>query len=102
MKIGDTPVSKHSEALKETKLIWLNELFDITLCRCIHSDSCICPREFKVHDREWPFLIDQRGARQMIIGSIVPLVTRKMQRKEKSTLQQFILVEREEQRPSCG
>ena len=71
-----------NEALKETKLIWIDKLFDITSCRCIHSDSCICPREFKVHDREWPFLIDQRGPRQMIIGGIDPLVTRKMQRKE--------------------
>ena len=59
---------------------------------------CICPREFKVHDREWSFLIDQRGTRQMIIGSIDHLVTRKMQRKEKSTLQYSILVEREKQR----
>ena len=76
--------------------------YSISLYADAYTHSCICPREFKVHDREWPFLIDQRGARQMIIGSIVPLVTRKMQRKEKSTLQQFILVEREEQRPSCG
>ena len=98
MKIGDTPVSKRSEAIKENKLIWLNEMFDITSCRCINSDSCICPREFKVHEREWPFLIDQRGARQMLIGNIDPLVTRKMQRKKKSTLQHSILVEREEKR----
>ena len=34
----------------------------------------------------------------MLIGNIDPLVTRKMQRKEKSTLQHSILVEREEKR----
>ena len=87
MKIGDIPVSKRREALRQTKLRWLNELFDIASCRCINSDLCKCPRIIKVPDREWSFLIDQRGARKMFLGGIDSAVTRKMQTKEKSTLQ---------------
>ena len=62
----------------------------------INSNACMS-HKFKIHDREWPFLIDQRGDRQMVIGSIDPLDKEKA-KKEISTLEHSILVEKEGKR----
>ena len=98
MKIGEIPVSKRSEALKERNANWLSELFDIPSCHCLTLDLCNCPREFKVNLREWPFLIDQRGARLMVIGNIDPIVTKLMRNVRKANTETSIRVENEGKR----
>ena len=35
-------------------------LFDICTCNCASRNSCTCPSDKKVHEREWEFLVDQR------------------------------------------
>ena len=49
-----------------------------------NSHLCNYPREFKVNLRECPFLIDQRGARLMVIGNIDSIITKFMRNEEKA------------------
>ena len=58
-------------------------LFDICTCNCASRNSCTCPSDKKVHEREWEFLVDQRTNRNMVISSSVDGdVTRRWARKD--------------------
>ena len=52
-------------------------LFDISLCKCkqLHDCSCVLSNKVPVEERE--FLIDQRTARNMVIGSVDKTLTAK-------------------------
>jgi hypothetical protein len=66
-----------------------NKLLDICTCRCnlVEEKMCTCPKERKVPQLEVAFLLDQRGARRMVMGGIDVQTTAKnqssMQRKRK-------------------
>lgn len=53
------------------------KLFDICSCKCENITKCTCEKIRKVSKKEWDFLIDQRTARKMIIGSIDLVTTKK-------------------------
>ena len=58
-------------------------LFDICTCHCASRNSCTCPSDKKVHEREWEFLADQRTNRNMVISSSVDAdVTRRWARRD--------------------
>jgi len=48
---------------------WFGKLFDIARCKCADIDSCKCAMADKVPRMEFPFVQDQRGPRQMQIGT---------------------------------
>lgn len=56
-------------------------LFDISSCKCSDFTKCTCPKAKKVPLSEQIFLTDQRTARNMIIGNIDVLTTRKNQKR---------------------
>ena len=39
---------------------FLHNLFDICTCKCEDRKHCTCPKERKIPQREWYFLMDQR------------------------------------------
>ncbi|CAH0546980.1 unnamed protein product [Brassicogethes aeneus] len=45
-------------------------LFDISSCKCKEMNNCTCPREKKIPVRKQSFLIDQRTARKMVMGTV--------------------------------
>lgn len=45
-------------------------LFDIAACKCTSFENCFCAQDRKVPIKERHFLIDQRGDRKMMIGSL--------------------------------
>lgn len=55
------------------------KLFDIASCKCTVIENCSCPLEKKVPTKEIPFLLDQRNARRMAIGSVDVLETQRRQ-----------------------
>ena len=55
---------------KEKVYNFLNCLFDIYSCKCVTRESCKCPKDKKVHPREWDFLMDQRSDRDKVIGEV--------------------------------
>ena len=50
-------------------------IFDICSCSCSSRNSCHCPKERKIHRREWNFLEDQKNDRDHKIGEIDKEVT---------------------------
>ena len=48
----------------------LRLLFDVAQCQCAGLEECKCPKYKKVPQMEHQFLIDQRGPRKMMIGSV--------------------------------
>lgn len=62
------------------------KLFDICSCKCENITKCTCEKIRKVSKKEWDFLIDQRTARKMIIGSIDLVTTKKELNKENRNL----------------
>ena len=47
-----------------------NYLFDIAACKCRDFQSCSCPKDRKVLQKEQSFLLDQRGDRVGRIGGV--------------------------------
>ncbi|CAH0562813.1 unnamed protein product [Brassicogethes aeneus] len=77
-KSRDTPfLSKKLETFKNSA----QKLFDICSCKCSTFQSCKCPKEKKVSEIEWPFIIDQRNDRKMLIGPVDRVITKKLQKK---------------------
>lgn len=67
------------------------KLFDISYCKYVCFESCLCPKAVKVSKPEWTFLIDQRTARNMIIGTVdmssVKLKSRKRKKSARKRLE---------------
>lgn len=55
-----------------------NKLFDICCCKCINFSNCNCVNKVPILER--PFLLDQRGPRKMVIGTIDIPATKKLQK----------------------
>lgn len=53
-------------------------LFDIAACKCDLSSGCVCDKFQKVPVDEREFLLDQRGARNMVISGIDVKKTKKL------------------------
>ena len=56
-------------------------LFDIAACKCCDISLCHCANDKKVPIAERGFLVDQRGARKMMIGHIDVKATNRLKRK---------------------
>lgn len=57
-------------------------LFDISPCKCLNFESCICSKEKKVAIVERSFLADQRLARKMFISNIDRVTTSALKEKD--------------------
>jgi len=85
--VAKTSSSKRSKTDNQVKEF--DKVFDICTCRCnlLEEKMCTCPKERKVPQLEVAFLLDQRGARRMVMGAIDVQTTVKnqssMQRKRK-------------------
>lgn len=78
--------SRHTPFLNEKLQKFKNNakrLFDICACKCSTFQSCKCPKERKVPAIEWPFIIDQRNNRKMVIGTVDHVMTQKLQKRLK-------------------
>ena len=64
---------------KPKSVDFLHQLFDICSCKCVSRLTCTCVKENKVNPREWDFLADQRGDREMVIGNIDKDISKKWQ-----------------------
>ena len=62
------------------------KLFDITACKCEKFEDWRCVLEKKVPVEERKFLVDQRTAKKMVIGSVDHATT---VRKNKRTTKKF-------------
>ena len=80
------PVSKRNESY-EQKIKYFREqasqnLFDIASCKCVDFASCKCEKSSRVSALEQEFLQDQRNERNMMIGAIDRVTTRKLEHRE--------------------
>lgn len=57
------------------------KLFDISKCKCLSFDNCVCPKPTKVPEIERTFLTDQRTHRKMSIGSVDLKTTEKLKKR---------------------
>ena len=76
----DAAESKYNK--KEKVANFLHDLFDICSCECVTRESCKCPKDKKIHPREWEFLMDQRSDREKVTGEVDKEVTEKWKEAE--------------------
>lgn len=84
-----------------------DKLFDISKCKCVDFlMSCKCKRADKVPLSERDFLVDQRGARKMIIGGIDLMETKRLQkkisRKESESRRHSDSIQQEQSKQQCN
>ncbi|XP_050710076.1 uncharacterized protein LOC126994856 [Eriocheir sinensis] len=84
-----------------------DKLFDISKCKCVDFlMSCKCKRADKVPLSERDFLVDQRGARKMIIGGIDLMDTKRLQkkisRKESESRRHSDSIQQEQSKQQCN
>jgi hypothetical protein len=60
-----------------------NHIFDIAACKCTDFSLCKCEKSSKVPAIEQKCLQDQRNARQMMIGGIDRVTTKKLQERKR-------------------
>jgi hypothetical protein len=60
-----------------------NHISDIAACKCTDFSLCKCEKSSKVPAIEQKFLQDQRNARQMMIGGIDRVTTKKLQERKR-------------------
>lgn len=72
-----------NDRIEEFKNNAEQSLFDIASCKCKNLKECFCPKGKKVPVLEREFIIDQRGARRMKIGSIDSKETSRIQLRTK-------------------
>ena len=74
------------------KLETFEKLFDICTCKHMSREDCDCPASKKVHEREFPFIIDQRTERKMVISGVDEPVTKAWEntRKKKESAEKFV------------
>lgn len=90
------PESKRTSDAYQGNVSRFYELFDVCSCKCYdegirNRNSCTCPRENKIPALEWPFWIDQKSDRKMVIGSIDISESRKIVKREKRKVKQLPL-----------
>lgn len=78
--------TKTAKKKLEEFLVSSKTLFDISSCKCKNIDECSCPKHKKLPTCEKSFLIDQRTARRMVIGTVDTATTTKMNKTLKRKL----------------
>ena len=74
---------KHPNNTKAKKFIEKStKLFDISACKCPMQEKfskgfivCKCPPVNKIHEKEYNFMLDQRGARKMYLSAQIDVQT---------------------------
>lgn len=64
-----------------------SKLFDISACKCVDFQKCVCPKNRKVPEEERGFLLDQRSQRKMIIGAVDVITSKKNEQKYQRQVQ---------------
>ena len=75
--------TKYKSALNSFCVSSKNALFDISTCKCSEFTTCNCEKFRKVPVDEQAFLTDQRIIRNMLIGKVDNIATKRLHRQLK-------------------